>query len=236
MIGRAGRLMRGLRRHVYASVALGLIVVFMIAFVLVEQLELPLLTDARPALADDGWAPGVLGIGLLIADVVLPVPSSGVMIVQGAAYGVALGSLLSLIGGTGATVVGFLLGRRSRTTLGRWAGPEQQERATALLDRYGVWAIVVTRPVPMLAESVSIMAGTGRLRWWQAAWAGAVGNLIPAIGYAAVGAYAATFVTAVTVFVLVVLIAGLAWLVKVRLLRKPAVTPQSAEPAVIDDA
>ena len=211
-----------LRRHLYASVGFGLILVFMIAFVVVEQLQLPLLTDAQTRLATGGWAPGLLGVGLLIADVVLPVPSSGVMIVQGAVYGLAVGSLLSLIGGTGATVAGFLLGRRSSTTLARWAGVEQQQRAMDLLDLYGVWAIIATRPVPMLAETVAIMAGTGRLRWWQALWAGAVGNVIPAIGYAAVGAYAATFVNAVTVFVLVLLIAGSVWLVKVRVL------PQSA--------
>lgn len=40
-------------------------------------------------------------VGPLVADVVLPVPSSGVMIVQGAVYGIAVGALLSSIGGTG---------------------------------------------------------------------------------------------------------------------------------------
>jgi uncharacterized membrane protein YdjX (TVP38/TMEM64 family) len=60
------------------------------------------------------------------------------------------------------------------------------------------------------------MAGTGRLRWWQVAWAGALGNVVPAIGYAVVGAYAATFVNALTVFILVILIAGTGWLVHHR--------------------
>lgn len=219
-----------LRRHVYASVAVGLVGVFMIAFVVVEQLRLPLLTDAPTRLASGGWAPGLLGVGLLVADVVLPVPSSGVMIVQGAVYGLAVGALLSLIGGTGATVVGFFLGRRSRTALAQWAGAEQQQRATALLDRYGVWAIIATRPIPMLAETVAIMAGTGRLRWWQAAWAGAVGNVIPAIGYAAVGAYTATFVNALTVFVLVVVIAAVAWLITTRLAPSAVPTADLAGP------
>ena len=203
-----------LGRHVYGTATVARVVVFMIVFVVVEQLQLPLLTDPHPGSTAQGWAPAAIGVILLIADVILPVPSSGVMIVQGAVYGIAVGAVLSVIGGTGATVVGFLLGRRGQAVLERWAGAEQQARAVALLDRYGVWAIIATRPVPMLAESVSIMAGTGRLRWWQVAWAGAVGNIIPAIGYAAVGAYAATFVNALTVFALVIAVAGIVWIVQ----------------------
>lgn len=182
--------MEVLRRHVYVTAFAGLVVLFLATFALVEQLQLPLLTDPRPGLTTGlrGGA-GVLGVGLLLADVVLPVPSSGVMVVHGAVYGLGVGSLLSLAGGTGATLVAFLLGRRGRRTLERLAGPEQQARAIALLDRFGVWAIILTRPVPVLAETVAIMAGTGRLAWWQAALAGAVGSLLPAVGYAAVGAY-----------------------------------------------
>ena len=180
-----------LGRNVYATVSAGLVVLFLATFALVEQLQLPLLTDHRPGLTAGSSAAGVLGVGLLLADVVLPVPSSGVMVVHGAVYGLVIGSILSLIGGTGATVTAFLLGRRSRLLLERLAGPEQQACATALLDRYGVWALILTRPVPVLAETVAIMAGTGRLRWWQAAWAGALGSILPAAGYAAVGAYAA---------------------------------------------
>ena len=204
------------RRHVYGTAIVTLVVVFTIVFVVVEQLQPPVLTDPHPGASGHGWAPGLLGVTLLVADVVLPVPSSGVMIVQGAVYGVAIGALLSLLGGTGAAVVGYLVGRRGQSVLERWAGAEQQARAVALLDRYGVWAIIATRPIPILAESVAIMAGTGRLRWWQVAWAGALGNVVPAVGYAAVGAYAATFVNALTVFLLVILIAGIAWLLHHR--------------------
>jgi uncharacterized membrane protein YdjX (TVP38/TMEM64 family) len=178
-----------IRRHVYTTAFAGLVVLFLATFALAEQLQLPLLTDPRPSLGVGPWGGG-LGVSLLLADVVLPVPSSGVMVVHGAVYGLVVGSLLSLLGGTGATVVAFLLGRRSRRMLGRLAGPKQQARALRLLDRFGVWAIILTRPVPVLAETVAIMSGTGRLAWWQAACAGALGSLLPAVGYAAIGAYA----------------------------------------------
>jgi uncharacterized membrane protein YdjX (TVP38/TMEM64 family) len=183
-----------IRRHVYAAVFAALVLLFLATFAVVEQSQLPLLTDSRPGLTAGPWMAGVIGVGLLLADVVLPVPSSGVMVVHGAVYGVVIGSILSLLGGTGATVVAFLLGRRSRATLERLAGPEQQARATALLDRFGIWAVLLTRPVPVLAETVAIMAGTGRLGWWQATWAGALGTLLPAVGYAAAGTLGATLV------------------------------------------
>lgn len=180
------------RRHVYATASASLVALFLASFLLVEQLQLPLLTDPRPGLTAGSWAAGVIGVGLLLADVVLPVPSSGIMVVHGAMYGLLIGSILSLLGGTGATVTAFFMGRRSRSLLERLAGPDQRVRATALLDRYGVWAILLSRPVPVLAETIAIMAGTGRLAWWQATWAGALGTLVPALGYAAVGAYGAT--------------------------------------------
>jgi len=80
-----------LRRHVYGTATVTLMVVFMIAFVLVEQLQLPVLTDPHPGATGQGWAPGIIGVTLLITDVILPVPSSGVMIVQGAVYGIGVG-------------------------------------------------------------------------------------------------------------------------------------------------
>ncbi len=82
-----------------------------------------------------------VGVGLLIADVLLPVPSSIVMIAHGALFGVVYGTLLSLIGGTGATLVGFALGRRGGPLLARVVSREERTRADCLLRRWGALAI-----------------------------------------------------------------------------------------------
>jgi uncharacterized membrane protein YdjX (TVP38/TMEM64 family) len=203
------------RRHGYLVLCLGLVALFMATFVVVEALRLPLLTEPREYL-DAGSAPvAAVGVGLLLADVVLPVPASGIMIAHGAAFGFVLGSILSLVGGTGAALGAFVVGRRSQRLVDRLVSADQQRRADELLRRHGVWAIIATRPVPMFAETVGILAGTGRtLPWWKVAVAGAVGNLVPAVAYAAVGAYAASFVNSALVFAAVVLVAGLAWLVQ----------------------
>ncbi len=205
-------------RHGYAVIGFGLVAIFMAMFVVAEQLRIPLLTEPRAYLDDGTWPVALGGFALLVADVLLPVPASGVMIAQGALFGLVLGSVLSLLGGTAATLAGYLVGRRSRRLVEKFVSEEQRERGAALLERHGAWAIVVTRPVPMLAETTAILAGaSGSVGWWKATLAGAAGNVVPAVGYAAVGAYAATFVNAVSVFVGVLAVALVVWLVQRRL-------------------
>lgn len=193
-------------------VCLALVALFLVMFVIAEQLRLPLLTDS-PTLADGAaWPAALLGVALLVADVVLPVPSSGVMVAQGAAFGFVAGAILSLVGGTGATLAAYYLGRRSRRLINRLVSPEEQRRGAQLLETHGMWAIVATRPVPMLAEAVAILAGVGTgMPWWKVVAAGALGNVLPAVAYAAVGAYAATFVNGLVVFAGVCVLALLAW-------------------------
>jgi uncharacterized membrane protein YdjX (TVP38/TMEM64 family) len=205
------------RRHAYPLLVTGMLCLFLALFVVVEQLHVPVLTDADASFLDRrSWVVALTGVGLLVADVVLPVPSSGVMIAQGAVFGLVVGAALSLVGGTAATAAAYLVGRRGRGLVERLVSPEQQRRAEAYLDRHGVWAIVVTRPVPMLAETVGILAGTSRITLRSAVLAGAVGNVVPAVAYAAVGAYTATLVSGLLVFVGVLLVGGVVWVVQRR--------------------
>ncbi len=174
---------------------------------------MPVLTDPHPWLGKGGWVAAAVGVGLLVVDVLVPVPSSAVMVAHGALFGVVAGTLLSLTGGVGATLFGFFLGRRSRGLLGRLVSVEEQRRAERLLHRYGALAIIVTRPVPILAETTAIMAGASSLRWRTAALAGLVGNVVPACVYAIAGAVAASFDSQVVVFASVLAVATLFWLV-----------------------
>ena len=185
----------------------------LVLFLLVEVTGVPLLKDPSPWLGSRGTLTALLGTGLLVADVVLPVPSSAVMVAHGALFGVVGGTLLSVVGSTGAALVGFSLGRRGGPLLARVVPPEERARADHILSRWGSLAIVVTRPVPLLAETVAIMAGTSLLGWRQAALATLVGSLPPALLYALTGATAAALTSGVLVFGLVLLVAGIFWLV-----------------------
>lgn len=201
----------------YAILTGAMCVLFLAAFGIVEALGVPLLTDPTPWLSHGGLAAALIGIGLLIADVLLPVPSSLVMIAHGALFGVVGGTLLSLVGATGAALFGFYLGRRGGPLLDRLIPPEERKRGDALLARYGDLAIVVTRPVPILAETIAVLAGTSPMGWGRMTLATLLGSLPAALIYALTGAAAATLNDTVLVFTLVLLVAGLFWLVGRRL-------------------
>ncbi len=185
--------------------------VFLLLFAVAEALKLPLLTDPSASLAGLGAVAAPVGVGLLVADVVLPVPSSLVMVANGALFGIALGTLLSFAGTLGCGLVGFGLGRRGGPLLNRLVPAEERARANRLLDRWGELAIVATRPVPILAETISILAGASPMSWRRMTLATAVGALPCSLLYAVVGATAATFDSTIAAFVLVLGVAGVFW-------------------------
>jgi uncharacterized membrane protein YdjX (TVP38/TMEM64 family) len=175
-------------------------------FVVVDVLGVEPLTDPKPLLGAGGALAAVAGTGLLVADVFLPVPSSGVMLAHGALFGVVVGAALSLLGSLGAFAVGFALGRRGSQAVGRLVSEEERTRADRLLRRWGVLAVVVTRPVPILAETMAFVAGTSSLGWRPSLLAALVGSLPAALLYAVAGALAVSFATGAVVFAVVVLL------------------------------
>jgi uncharacterized membrane protein YdjX (TVP38/TMEM64 family) len=199
----------------YALAAGALLVLLLVMFGVAEALQVPLLTgDPTPWLGRGGPAAAALGLGLLVVDVLLPVPSSLVMVAHGALFGPLLGALLSLAGGTAATLVAFAFGRRGGPWLERHATAAERARADALVARWGALAILVTRPVPLLAEVTALMAGTSRrLSWSRAAAAAAAGTAPAAVLYALTGASAASLDSALLTFGLVLAVAGVFWLV-----------------------
>jgi uncharacterized membrane protein YdjX (TVP38/TMEM64 family) len=197
----------------YFLITVGMLAFFLGLFFLVEALGVPLLVDPTPWLQRGGLPAAMLGVGLLVADVLLPVPSSLLMVAHGALFGVAVGTLLSLAGSTGAAMLGFWIGRRGGRLLERCVTPQERERADQMLERWGTLAIIVTRPVPLLAETVAIMAGASPLGWGRTALAALAGSLPPALLYALAGASLVKFESAALVFVFVLLAAGFFWMV-----------------------
>ena len=175
-------------------------------FVVVELLGVEPLTDPKSLLGAGGALAAVAGAGLLIADVFLPVPSSGVMLAHGALFGMVVGVALSLLGSLGAFAVAFGVGRTGSPAVGRLVSDEERSRADRLLRRWGVLAIVVTRPVPILAETTAFVAGTSSLGWRPSLVAALLGLPPAALLYAAAGARAASFAAGALVFAVVILL------------------------------
>ena len=197
----------------YLLTVVALIVLFTVLFVIVEGLGVPLLSDPMPWMKHGGILAASIGVGLLIADVVLPVPSSIVMVAHGALFGVWWGTMLSLVGSVGAAVFGFAIGRRGGRLLERVVTPAERERASSILERWGTLAIIVTRPVPLVAETVAIMAGASSMNWRALIVASIAGSLPPALLYALTGAAVADLQNTALMFGVVLLVAGMFWFV-----------------------
>lgn len=192
-------------------------------FLAVEWLNPAFLADPE-ALTQQGQVNfAVIGTTLLIADVLLPVPSSFVMIANGALYGILAGTLLSLFGCTASGLLGFLLGRRTITLLNRIFSDEELDRANRLLEEWGWLAIMVTRPLPLLAETILIVAGASTMSWRSMVFSTVAGSLPIALLYAITGATAASVDSLLLAFGISVAIAGF-FLITGRVMR-PSVQP-----------
>jgi uncharacterized membrane protein YdjX (TVP38/TMEM64 family) len=151
-------------------------------------------------LSRPGAGTAITVVALLAADLFLPIPSSIVMVLSGAAFGVFRGALLALLGSVGGEWLGFELVRYyGRRASARIVGDDEIDRLSRVFDRHGAAAIAVTRALPVVMETMSVVAGlstmsrrtflvasligTGPIVFVYA-WAGAVsrqtGNALPA--------------------------------------------------------
>ncbi|MGH4021815.1 MAG: TVP38/TMEM64 family protein [Pseudonocardiaceae bacterium] len=197
----------------YLILVFGVLVVFLASFLVAEAFSPPLLDDPASWLPGGGLLAGVAGVGLLVADVVLPVPSSLVMVVHGALFGVAVGTALSLLGGVGSALAGY--------GLGRWGGPPllrsvcsetERDRADRLVRRWGLLAVTATRPVPLLAETVAVVAGASSLGSVRTTVAATAGSIPAALLYAVAGSLGIGAPSGLVVFAVVIAIAASLWI------------------------
>ena len=191
--------------------ALSIAVVLLVMFGVAMASGVSLFEDPTPLLRGGKVLAGIAGVLLLVADVFLPVPSSLVMVAHGALFGMTVGTILSLVGCVAAALTGFAVGRAGNDAIRRWVTPAEHDRAGAMLRRWGVVAIAVTRPVPILAETVAILAGSSPLTWRQVAVSAAVGSLVPSLAYAWAGAHATGVVNHALVFGGVLAVTGVLW-------------------------
>jgi uncharacterized membrane protein YdjX (TVP38/TMEM64 family) len=138
-----------------------------------------------------GWgAWGWLAIiGLLMSDLVLPIPATPVMTAAGYLYGPVLGGLISATGSFCAGMLGYGLCRAFGRGLAlRLAGERELAEHETLFQRSGPWLVAASRWLPLLPEVVSCLAGLTRMPLRLFATALASGSLPLGFVYAAIGA------------------------------------------------
>jgi len=160
-----------------------------------------------------GWPAAALISGFLALDVVLPVPSSMVSTAAGAVMGLARGTAVVWAGMMAGSVLGYALGARATGVTGRFVGADSLARAERVAAMYGDWAIVVCRPVPVLAEASVVLAGLVHTPWPRFLALTAASNLGIALAYAAIGAYSMSAGSFLLTFAGAIILPGLAMLI-----------------------
>ncbi len=154
---------------------------------------------------------GVLVAGLLASDVILPVPSSLVGTASGALFGWVGGAAIAWAGMTIGCIAGWWLGRSAgRAGLRRFVGEREVVRAQALTDRFGAAALVVSRPVPVLAEASVLFAGACGLPFGSMLLLTALSNAGISLAYGVLGAVAGGSGSFLAVFAAAVVVPALA--------------------------
>jgi uncharacterized membrane protein YdjX (TVP38/TMEM64 family) len=164
-----------------------------LAILLASCARLPTAQDANDAVLmlreHDGWA-WALGVVLIWADVVLPVPQTAVIAALGIIYGTVLGGLVGSVGLISGGALGYVLMRTSaRRFVHRLVGRQSLHKMESLFERAGVWAIVLTRSLPYsVPEAIVFLAGLAGMPMGKFTMALTVGSVPIAFVFAAIGA------------------------------------------------
>ncbi len=216
----------------FISLALALAVLFAGLFALahffgwVSDEELRAWLLARGSAPEGRWITAAAVVGLLGVDLLLPIPSSVVMTAAGFLLGPWWGCLASFVGAMGGGFLGFFAVRwGGQAAFERFVGDQETERVRAWFARYGTTAIVLSRPLPMMTEILSCLAGLTDLSWRRFGLASALGTLPVCAVYAYVGSQGSVDNPWPAVWG-AVLLPALGWIVARRIAaRNPAAPP-----------
>ncbi|MEZ4847332.1 MAG: VTT domain-containing protein [Bacteroidia bacterium] len=169
-------------------------------------LDIPLLQQPDQVLKEPSLSTFGLSLILLAADTFLPTPSSLVLLADGYIFGMFKGTVIGVLGLMIGNALGFLAARYGNQWLEKKFPSEKRGSSQKFLDRWGFLALAISRPVPVLAESILLLTGTTKMTFWNAMFSCFVGTVPFVLFYVAVGKYAMVQASWLTTLSLVALI------------------------------
>ena len=152
-------------------------------------------------------------VALLAADLFLPIPSSLVMVLAGAAFGVSGGAALSIVGSVGGEWLGFELVRRyGRRASAAIVGDDEIDRLARVFARHGAAAIAVTRALPVVMETMSVVAGLSTMTRRTFLLASLAGTAPIVVVYAWAGAVSRETGSTVPAIVILIAVSAFGWI------------------------
>ena len=171
-----------------------------------------------------GWTSASIIAVLLALDVFLPVPSSIVSTGAGVLLGFWRGTAVIWLGMVLGCAIGYAFGARAAGAARKLVGADGLIRAGKVMERHGSWALVICRPIPVLAESSIVFAGLVRSPLAPFIWLTTLSNLGIAIAYAAVGAFSTKTDSFLWTFAGAIALPGIAMLLGRRFITKRITT------------
>ncbi|GEM_PF-454661 len=209
------------------------VVLIILVFVAFEPLEHQM-HELLVSLTDHRLTYALASFSILSLDVVLPVPSSIVMYLNGGVLGVALGSGLSLLSAVLTSVIGFYLGSFFQKRGKAVPGNTETGQAETLLHRYGGLAILVSRGIPILSESIAITAGASGVSFRYYFLLNVLGYLPVVLTYGIFGSLGTSENSFLWSFACSILVSGLFWMLgrrKIEQLLPSSEVPRRPEPS-----
>lgn len=116
------------------------------------------------------WFGPVLLVLAMVAQMFLVVvPTTALLVVCILAYGPVWGSTIALVAMYAASSAGYLIGRAFGSfTVERILGSKAKGHTTVFLEKYGFWAVFITRLNPFLSNDVvSLVSGMIKMDYWK---------------------------------------------------------------------
>ena len=192
------------------------------AIVFLTTIAIPLLVLGGPAQAwgasaldwagDNPAQVSLLVIAALTADVMLPVPNGMTNTLAGAVLGWMWASVIVWIGLCMGALFGYGIGRFAGRPLARkLVGGNDLEEAERLTESVGITSLILSRPVPAVAELVTLAAGITRMPFGTFFATIGIANLGVAIVFAGIGAAALESSSATLAFAGAALLPATLW-------------------------
>ena len=108
----------------------------------------------------------LVAIGLILSDLFLPIPASGIMAAIGSIYGIGLGFTINFCSFLSAGLIAYGLARVFSHKGARWiCSDEELENYKGFFDRWGGHSIIISRLFPILPEVTSLLAGFSKMNF-----------------------------------------------------------------------
>lgn len=187
---------------------------FLLIYVILELSGLLTVEDVKEILNQSGSYSGLIIIGLLTSDLVLPIPSSVVMTFSGLFYGFLAGALISTIGSLTGSITGFIIFRKKgQSFTKKLIDMDEQKSMNNWFNSYGEGILIISRMIPMLAETMACFAGLTKISFKRFLLFIAVGTIPISLYYSYFGSHLKTVSEWSLPLAIGIIIPGIIWII-----------------------